>query len=82
LKTLKTTYKNDPESLSIVEQKEVQTTELLQKLREQVDLLHKAMESSEAAPAAAVATENSNVSVLDSKWERESTLTQLPWGKR
>ena len=82
LKTLKTTYKNDPESLSIVEQKEVQTTELLQKLREQVDLLHKAMESSEAAPAAAAATENSNVSVLDSKWERESTLTQLPWGKR
>lgn len=84
LKTLKTTYKNDPESLSIVEQKEVQTTALLQKLREQVELLYKAMQISETTAAApAVQGENSNVSVLDSKWERESALsTQLPWGKK
>lgn len=90
LKTLKAAYKDNPESLSIVVQKEVQTTDLLEKLREQVDLLHKSMETSpvetsvqQQPPKQQV--ENSNVSVLDSKWDTDSeasTLTQLPWGKR
>lgn len=86
LQSMKTTYKDDPESLSIVLQKEVQTTDMLKKLREQVELLHKAMElpPSIDATTSSGQSENSNVSVLDSKWDKDaesSTLTQVPWNK-
>jgi hypothetical protein len=93
LQDLKVAYKDRPESLSVVLQKESQTTELLCKLREQVNLLHQAMapfENSLDLEPSQLKSENSLSSTsIDSHWDKDDApsktnvapITQLPWGK-
>lgn len=95
LQALKLTLKDDPESLSRVLEKENQTTEILGRLREQVKLLHQAMEPYEqqyaqaATDGAAIVQNKSNSSVVYSTEQKRASpvpqgnppLTQVPWGR-
>lgn len=92
LQDLKVAYRDRPESLSLVLQKESQTTELLCKLREQVNLLHQAMapfENSLDLESSQLKSDSLSNTSIDSNWEKDDAatktnvapITQLPWGK-
>lgn len=92
IQVLKATLKDDPESLARVLEKENQTTEILGRLREQVQLLQQAMgpyqqQSMKGATGSPKLVENkSNSSVVYCSEKKESLqpntpLTQVPWGR-